>query len=106
MPIDQTAGVGRTSQTDSSLRTKINALERTVLRLELEHRVLWELVRDATKMTERDLEQRVRQIDLRDGVDDGKITTVPLRCPSCKRVCSSKHWKCLYCGEEFEKYAY
>ena len=23
--------------------------------------------------------------------------------PRCGRVSSSKHWKCLYCGQEFQK---
>ena len=42
------------------------------------------------------------EIDLRDGKADGKITAHPLRCPSCDRVSSSRHAKCLYCGQEFE----
>lgn len=106
MHSDPIARPSRMYRIESTLRTKIEALERTLHRLELEHRVLWELVRDATKMTEKDLEQRVRQIDMRDGIEDGKVTAVPLRCPNCRRVSSSKHWKCLYCGEEFEKYSY
>lgn len=91
---------------DHALRTKVKELERKVQRLELEHRAMWEILRDAAKLTEADLEKRVKAIDLRDGVEDDRITAVPLRCPACKRVASSKHWRCLYCGQEFEKYAY
>jgi len=91
---------------DHITRTKVDELERRVDRLELENRALWELVRDAFKITDEELERRVAAIDLRDGVEDKKITSVPLRCPSCKRVASSRHWRCLYCGQEFEKHVY
>lgn len=93
-------------KTDPGLRTKVRELERKVDRLELVSRMLWEFVRDGAKLTEDQMEAKVRAIDKRDGVEDGRVTTVPLRCPTCKRVASSKHWKCLYCGQEFEKFAY
>ena len=97
---------GASRNVDYALRTKVKDLQRKVHRLELEHRVLWELVREGAGISEQDLQARARAIDTRDGVQDGKITDVPLRCPSCKRVSSSKHWKCLYCGQDFEQYAY
>jgi hypothetical protein len=87
-------------------RSRVDELERRIDRLELEHRAVWEMLRDAMKLDEPELERRVKQLDRRDGVEDGKISAVPLRCPSCKRVASSRHWRCLYCGQEFEKYAY
>ena len=68
--------------------------------------MLWELVRDGLKLTEKDLKARMREIDLRDGVEDGAITRVPLKCTQCSRISSSKHWKCLYCNLEFEEGAY
>jgi len=101
----QQAGSGGGS-IDHGLRTEVKELERRLNRLELANRAMWEMIRDATKLTEADLEKRMKEIDLRDGVADDQISTVPLRCPSCKRVASSKHWRCLYCGQEFQKYAY
>ena len=91
---------------DHDARTRLDDFERRLNRLELEHRVVWEMLRDALKIDEGELDRRVKALDARDGVEDGKITAVPLRCPSCKRVASSRHWRCLYCGQEFEKYAY
>ena len=99
-------GAAGPNPTDNITRTKVEELERRVDRLELENRALWELVRDAFKISDEELERRVKAIDLRDGVEDRKITPVPLRCPSCKRVASSRNWRCLYCGQEFEKHAY
>lgn len=97
----------RTTNTqDKGLRSKVNGLEKKLARVELQNQVLWELVRDSLKLTEVDMKNRMKAIDLRDGVEDGAITTVPLRCPQCQRVSSSQHWKCLYCGLDFEEGAY
>jgi hypothetical protein len=101
-----TPSSGGGTNVDYSLRSRVIDLERKLHRLELTNRVLWEMMRDGLKLTEAEMEKRVKAIDLRDGVADGKITEVPMRCPSCKRVSSSRHWKCLYCGQEFEKYVY
>lgn len=97
---------GSTNTMDKTLRTKVKGLEKKLARVELRNQVLWELVRDSLKLTDADLKARMKEIDLRDGVEDGAITTVPLRCPKCQRVSSSQHWKCLYCGLDFEEGAY
>lgn len=88
---------------DHMVRGRVKELERKVQHLELVTQALWELVRDASRFTNEDIERKMNEIDSRDGVADGRVTTVPLRCPSCGRVSSSKHWKCLYCGLEFER---
>jgi DNA-directed RNA polymerase subunit RPC12/RpoP len=54
-------------------------------------------------VSDADLERRVHEVDLRDGVQDERMTDTALRCPTCGRVSNSKHWKCLYCGQAFEK---
>ncbi len=90
-------------KTDHALRGKVKALKREVDRLELVSNALWELVRERLNLKLADLEGKMKEIDRRDGVEDGQITEVPLKCPSCGRVSSSKHWRCLYCGQEFEK---
>lgn len=84
-------------------RQRVRELEHQVARLQLMNQALWELIRERAKLTDADLEQKAQEIDLRDGVADGKITNTALKCPSCGRVSSSKHWKCLYCGLEFQK---
>lgn len=82
---------------------QLRELEHQVARLQLMNQALWELLRDRVKLTDTDLREKAQEIDLRDGVQDGEITNTALKCPSCGRVSSSKHWKCLYCGLEFEK---
>ena len=94
------------STVDTALRLKVRGLEKKMAKLELKNQVLWELVRDALKITDADLRARMKEIDLRDGIEDGAITTVPLQCPQCNRVSSSQHWKCMYCGMDFEEGCY
>jgi len=49
------------------------------------------------------LERKIEEVDMRDGQADGRMKHHPLRCPTCQRVSNSKHWRCLYCGQEFER---
>jgi len=91
------------AQQDLALGASVRELEHQVRRLALMDQALWELLRDRLGLTDADLEKIVREIDLRDGVEDGAITHTPLRCPQCGRISNSRHWKCLYCGLQFEK---
>jgi len=81
----------------------IKDLSQRIARLTLINQALWELIRDRLQLTDTDLEHIMEEIDLRDGVKDGMITNTPLQCPKCGRISNSRHWKCLYCGLEFEK---
>lgn len=92
--------------TDRALRSRVDGLEKRLARMEVQTKVLLELVRDSLKLTPADMKARMREMDLRDGVEDGQITRVPLRCPQCNRVTSSHHWKCLYCNLDFEEGVY
>jgi hypothetical protein len=40
----------------------------------------------------------MREIDLRDGHADGKITSVPVTCPSCARLTGARSGRCTFCG--------
>ena len=91
------------SEDQSSLRGRVRELEHEVQRLQLLNQALWELVRDKASLSDADLETKAHEVDMRDGVADGRITDTAVRCPTCGRVSNSKHWKCLYCGQEFEK---
>ncbi|NUM55528.1 MAG: hypothetical protein HUU46_17910 [Candidatus Hydrogenedentes bacterium] len=100
-PAQPLPAADRSAQEDA--RARVRDLEHEVERLKLLSQALWELLREKLQVSDSDLEKRINEVDMRDGVKDGKMTTVALKCPTCSRVSSSKHWKCLYCGQEFEK---
>ncbi|HEX73215.1 MAG TPA: hypothetical protein ENN65_07865 [Candidatus Hydrogenedentes bacterium] len=84
-------------------RSEANELRHQVERLSLLNQALWELIRERLNVTDTDLEKRAMEIDMRDGIQDNKISARPVRCPTCHRISNSKHFRCLYCGQLFEK---
>jgi hypothetical protein len=61
--------------------------------------VLWELLAEKTGLTEDDLYNKLHEVDMRDGVLDGKNQRRAAECPACGRKVSGRHPACLYCGE-------
>ncbi len=96
------ARVGQISQ-EIELQSKVKDLEERIGRLALLNQALWELLKSRLSLTEADLETLARDIDLRDGIADGRLTAIAVTCPTCKRINNSRHAKCLYCGQLFEK---
>ncbi len=82
------------------LSAEIRKLESRADHLALVSQALWELLRDRDKLTDSDLVTKVREIDLRDGVADGRMTPVPVECPACHRQSTSRREECLYCGTQ------
>lgn len=86
-----------------TLEVRIKDLEHHIGRLSLMNQALWELLRERAHLTDDQLLEKAHEIDMRDGIEDGAISNAPLKCPTCGRVSNSRHWKCLYCGQKFEK---
>lgn len=86
-----------------SAQEDIRELRHQVERLTLLNQAMWELLRERAGLTDADLERMAREVDLRDGQEDGKMGGGAVTCPTCRRVSNSRHYKCLYCGELFEK---
>ena len=81
-------------------RSDIPELEERIDKLQLLCMAMWEVIKDKTDMTELDMMTKVQDIDLRDGVVDGKVTRIVKDCPKCTRRMSPRHKRCLYCGYE------
>lgn len=62
---------------------------------------MWSLIQERTDLTEQDLLNRVTELDLKDGVLDGKYTKSPVDCPKCGAKMCKKFNRCLFCGEEY-----
>lgn len=83
-----------------SNKREVGRLESRVDRLSLVCMAMWSLLQEKTGATEQDLLERVKELDLRDGKPDGKITRTVSNCPECGRVMSPRHDRCIYCGAE------
>ena len=84
------------------VRADIKELRQTVDRLSLITRALWEIVAKSQGLSDDDLVNKVNEIDLRDGVLDGKIREPVRKCSSCGKVLQQGYIKCIYCGAKSE----
>lgn len=64
---------------------------------------LWSFLHEKFGITEKELCDRIRDIDLSDGALDGKVRRPPRTCPDCERVTSRRHPECLYCGAAIDE---
>lgn len=97
-PLPDTNPTG-TFSSGSANRTEVKHLEDRLDRLSLVCMAMWSLIRDKTNLTEQDLLDRVRLIDLLDGQEDGKATRTVSKCTACGRPMHPRHKKCIYCGD-------
>lgn len=76
------------------------SVERRMDRLTLLCCAMWELLRQNTDLTDADLARKMREIDLRDGLADGKIGPAAVTCAHCSRTISTQDATCIYCGKD------
>jgi hypothetical protein len=77
----------------------IAALEERLDQLALKCQALWELLREESDLKDDDIYKRIHEVDLRDGVADGKMTGTAQACVSCGRTIGKRYTQCLYCGD-------
>ena len=97
---DATAAAAKGVSAASEARREVRELEEQLEKLTLVSMAMWSLLKDVTDLTEEDLMARVKELDLRDGSADGKVTKKVAECPKCGRVMSPRHKHCMYCGAE------
>lgn len=93
----------RPAQETPQQQSHVKELENDIRRLQLLNQALWEILRDKLRLSEEEFLAKVHEVDMRDGQEDGRMSYTALKCPQCGRVSSSRHWRCLYCGLEFER---
>ncbi|MCE9634663.1 MAG: hypothetical protein K8T90_03070 [Planctomycetes bacterium] len=104
--VDQYRRIGEAqSDANSSVRKvarldqRIAELERRVDRQALASQALWEILRERLGLTDAVIFDKMTEIDLRDGVADGRISPRVSRCAGCGRAVNSARPKCIYCGK-------
>ena len=78
---------------------KIRWLEDRIERLAMACQTLWEILSEQMGIDDDVFEEKLSEIDLRDGVEDGKMTKSVQVCNKCHRKVHRRHRTCLYCGE-------
>lgn len=104
----------RVATSDRELLTpRLDALERRVELLALTTDAMWRLVADRLNLTDKDLSDKVYDVDLSDGELDNRLSTpgrtpatkdpspsaTPSDCAKCGRVIPRRASRCIYCGE-------
>lgn len=73
-------------------------MQRRLDRLSLATQAMWELLRDRAGITEEELKTKILEVDLRDGMTDGRMSTQITDCPKCGAKTNSKRATCVMCG--------
>lgn len=81
------------------LKQQVRILEANLSKSLLINEALWELMQDRLKLTEKDLHDKLYEIDMRDGQLDGKNQRRVAECPRCQRKVGPRHPACIYCGQ-------
>jgi hypothetical protein len=74
-------------------------------KLSLVAQAVWSFLKETHHLTDADLIRRIEQIDIEDGVKDGKVTAVVTNCTNCNRKINTRYKTCLYCGAENHKFS-
>ncbi len=95
--------LNRGERSGNHLRDRVDDLESKLDSMTLYTAALWEVVSARLSISTDELRKKVEEIDLRDGVRDGKITPQPTTCPGCNRTIAARHKRCLYCGADTKR---
>ena len=88
-----------------SVQREIGLLRGEIERLMMITEALWVILKEELNYDDAALIERIRQIDLRDGKLDGRVSTKtrPQQCAKCNRPVSKRRPVCPYCGAPVAK---
>lgn len=88
----------------SDAKLKVDQLEDEIERLLMITEAMWGILKEQLNYDDEELVRRVQEIDMRDGVLDGKVSKKePKKCASCGRTVMKKRPQCMYCGHINQK---
>jgi hypothetical protein len=98
-------GLGQAQQDATEARRRASEAEignielgRRIDHLALACQALFEILSEKAGITHDELTKKMTEIDLRDGVQDGRIGPRIIQCPACGRNVSASKPKCMFCG--------
>lgn len=81
----------------------IQEVQRHMDRLSLACQAMWELLRECSNLTEQHIEDKIREIDLRDGRLDNKMNMQLFDCQACGKPTNSQRTICVMCGAPLQR---
>lgn len=87
---------------ETGVSARVSALEARFEKLLMVCQAQWALLEETSALSEDELLDKLREIDLSDGLLDGKVRVPVIECGSCGRKVGQRHERCLYCGAERE----
>ena len=92
------AAITAAAKKSADARSEVQVLRVAIDKLILVNRALWEIISESQGLTDEYLLNKVNEIDMRDGVLDGKMREPVRKCSSCGRILQQGYVKCIYCG--------
>ncbi|MBN2790810.1 MAG: hypothetical protein JXR69_11515 [Candidatus Delongbacteria bacterium] len=86
--------LGKTGVSQNDLQNLIDRFEK----LKLVNMAMWTFLKEKLGVSEDELIERYKEIDLIDGNADGKLKLNIKKCSRCGKTMNPKFEKCLYCG--------
>ena len=81
------------------LSREVETMRQAIEKLALVNAAMWSLLQEKTGLKDEQLLNRMQEIDLQDGVADGRISRQKaMQCAKCQRPMSRTHERCMYCG--------
>ena len=97
------ADAARAQSKTHVLGRRLKILEASLAKSLMINEALWEMIRDNHGLTEKDLHKKIYEVDMRDGVLDGKNQRKASECPDCGHMVSARHPACIYCGKVMDQ---
>jgi len=97
------ADASRAKFTAKQTQLDVGALRRRAETALLACEAMWTLLRDKLGVSEDELLERVKELDMTDGKLDGRVRKPPVECPACHRTTPQRLAHCMYCGEAIQR---
>ena len=104
--IHATKTAERAKSKAAALLGRVKFLEANLAKAMLISETLWEFIKENHNLTDKQLHEKIFEVDMRDGVLDGKNQRKAAECPNCRHMVSPRHPACLYCGQIIDESAF